>query len=105
MLKPSADPPPLPLVRLLLLGIGAALGLAFWPVLLPLLALALISAALSRGGTRPTARATPPQSPTATSATVGPVLDPQVRARALEEVRRINTEMHREQLERLFEQR
>jgi len=53
------------------------LGLALWPLLLPLLALAPMA----------------------------PVVDPRVRGRALEKVRRINTEIDREQLERSFQQR
>ena len=47
-----------------------------------------------------------PQKPAAVSPPpTGPVLDPQVRAQALAQVERINTEVQRERLERAFDQR
>ena len=93
------------LARLLLLGIGVALGVALWPLVLPLLALLVLAAVLSRAGAKGQRRPPAPQTPDVSPPPVGPVLDPQVRAQALAQVERINTEIHREHLERVFDQR
>jgi hypothetical protein len=95
----------LALARLLLLGTGVALGVALWPLVLPLLALLVLAAVLSRGGAKPSPDATAPQAPAVSPPPTGPVLDPQVRAQALAQVERINIEVQRERLERAFEQR
>lgn len=93
------------LARLLLLGIGVALGIALWPLVLPLLALLVLAAVLSRADAKGQHRPPIPQKPAAVSPPpTGPVLDPQVRAQALAQVERINTEVHRGQLERSFRQ-
>jgi len=92
----------LALPRLLLLGIGVALGVALWPLVLPLLALLVLAAVLSKGGAKPRPQFTAPQAPAISPPPAGPVLDPQVRAQALAQVERINTEVQREQLERAF---
>ena len=94
----------LALSRLLLLGIGVALGVALWHLVLPLLALLVMAAALSRAGTKTQPRPPAPQVPAVSPPPAGPVLDPQVRAQALAQVERINTEVQRERLERAFEQ-
>ena len=72
--------------------------------MLPLLALLVLAAVLSRAGAKPRPQATAPQTPAVSPPQVGPVLDPQVRAQALAQVERINTEVQRERLERAFEQ-
>jgi hypothetical protein len=95
----------LALSRLLLLGIGVALGIALWPLVLPLVALLVLAAVLSRAGAKGQRRPPDPQTPAVSPTPVGPVLDPQVRAQALAQVERINTEVHRERLERAFDQR
>lgn len=96
----------LTLSRLLLLGIGVALGIALWPLVLPLLALLVLAAVLSNAGAKGQPRPPAPQKPAAVSPPpTGPVLDPQVRAQALAQVERINTEVQRERLERAFDQR
>lgn len=93
------------MARLLLLGIGVALGVALWPLVLPLLALLVLAAVLSKGGAKPRPQATSPQAPAISPPPSGPVLDPQVRAQALAQVERINIEVQRERLERVFDQR
>lgn len=105
MLIKLSGSPLLTLSRLLLLGIGVALGVALWPLVLPLLALLVLAAVLSRGGAKPRTQSTAPQAQAVSPPPAGPVLDPQVRAQALAQVERINTEVHRERLERTFEQR
>ena len=92
------------LSRLLLLGIGVALGVALWHLVLPLLALLVMAAVLSRAGTKTQPRPPAPQVPAVSPPPAGQVLDPQVRAQALAQVERINTEVQRERLERAFEQ-
>ena len=93
------------LARLLLLGIGVALGVALWPLVLLLMALLVLAAVLSRGGAKPRPQSTSPQVQAISPPPSGPVLDPQVRAQALAQVERINTEVYRERLERAFDQR
>lgn len=93
------------LARLLLLGICVALGVVLWPIVLPLLALLVLAALLSRAGAKGQTRPTAPQAPAISPPPTGPVLDPQVRAQALAQVERINTEVQRERLERVFDQR
>ena len=93
------------LARLLLLGIGVALAVVLWPLLLPLLALLVLAAVLSRAGAKVQRRPPAPQTPAVSPPPAGPVLDPQVRAQALAQVERINTEVYRERLERAFDQR
>ena len=92
------------LARLLLLGIGVALGVVLWPLVLLLMALLVLAAVLSRAGTKTQPRPPAPQVPAVSPPPAGPVLDPQVRAQALAQVERINTEVQRERLERAFEQ-
>lgn len=83
----------LALARLLLVGIGVALGVALWPLVLPLLALLLLAAVLFRGGDKPRSGTTAPQVQAVSPPPTGPVLDPQVRAQAMAQVERINTEV------------
>ena len=93
-------------MKRLWLGIGVAIGLALWPLMLPVVLLLALVAVLQHGARsrkehprrQQTAISSPPPEPS-TSATV---LDPLVRANALTQVERINTEMHRQRLERSF---
>lgn len=84
------------------IGIGVAFGLVLWPLLLPVvLVIGLLALLQHRAQPRqkPAPAAGQPE-PTAHTA----VLDPMVRAQALAQVERINTEVHRDQLERSFRQ-
>ena len=72
--------------------------------MLPLLALLVLAAVLSRAGAKDQARPPAPQAQSVSPPPTGPVLDPPVRAQALAQVERINTEVQRERLERAFEQ-
>ena len=92
------------LARLLLLGIGVALAVVLWPLVLLLMALLVLAAVLARGGAKPRPQSTAPQAQAVSAPSVGPVLDPQVRAQALAQVERINIEVQRERLERVFDQ-
>jgi hypothetical protein len=94
----------LALARLLLLGIGVALAVVLWPLVLLLMALLVLAAVLARGGAKPRPQSTAPQAQAVSAPSVGPVLDPQVRAQALAQVERINIEVQRERLERVFDQ-
>ena len=82
-----------------------ALAVALWPLVLPLLALLLLAAVLSRGGAKSRPHATAPQAPAVSQPPTAPVLDPQVRGQALAQVERINSEVQRERLERVYDQR
>ena len=93
------------LARLLLLGIGVALAVVLWPLVLLLMALLVLAAVLSRAGAKGQRLPPAPQTPAVSPPPAGPVLDPQVRAQALAQVERINTEVYRERLERAFDQR
>lgn len=84
------------------IGIGVAIGLVFWPVLLPVVVV-LGLLALLRCGVWPRQKPAPPAGPSESTAPTA-VLDPMVRAQALAQVERINTEVHRDQLERSFRQ-
>ncbi|MEB3354051.1 MAG: hypothetical protein VKM34_07425 [Cyanobacteriota bacterium] len=85
------------------IGIGVAIGLLLWPVLLPVVLVIGLLALLQNGG-RPRQKPAPAAGqPESTAHTA--VLDPMVRAQALAQVERINTELHRDQLERSFHQR
>lgn len=84
------------------IGIGVAIGLVFWPVVLPVVLVIGLLALLQRGAW-PRQKPVPPAvQPESTNHTA--VLDPMVRAQALAQVERINTELHRDQLERRFRQ-
>jgi len=89
---------------MLLLGIGVALAVVLWPLVLLLMALLVLAAVLARGGAKPRPQSTAPQAQAVSAPSVGPVLDPQVRAQALAQVERINIEVQRERLERVFDQ-
>lgn len=97
------------MVKRLWLGIGVAIGLAIWPLLLPVVWLIALVAVLrhgARSGQRPTRRqhqanSSPQPQPSSPST----VLDPLVRAKVLAQVERINTEVQRDRLERSFSER
>ena len=98
------------MVKRLWLGIGVAIGLTLWPLVLPVLLVLALAAVLQRGtrsrhGQHSRRQQTPMPSPPMKPATPASVLDPLVRANALAQVERINTEVHREQLERSFSER
>ena len=84
------------------IGIGVAIGLVFWPVLLPVVVVVGLLAVLQLGA-RPRQKPAPPAGQSESTAPSA-VLDPMVRAQALAQVERINTEVQREQLERSFGQ-
>lgn len=87
-------------MKALVIGIGVAIGLVFWPVLLPVVVVIGLLALLQHGA-QPRQKPVPPAGqPESTNHTA--VLDPMVRAQALAQVKRINTEVHRDQLERSF---
>lgn len=96
------------MVKRLWLGIGVAIGLVFWPLLLPVVLLIALVAVLRHG-----ARSRPPprrqhqaiSSPQPQPSSPTTVLDPLVRAKVLAQVERINTEVHRDRLERSFSER
>ena len=84
------------------IGIGLAIGLVLWPVVLPIV-LVIGLLALLQHVARPRQKPAPAAGqPEFTAHTA--VLDPMVRAQALAQVERINTEVHRDQLERSFRQ-
>lgn len=94
------------MVRRLWLGIGVAIGLALWPLLLPVVLLIALVAVLrhgARSGQKPPHQQhlaiSSPQPPPSSPSTV---LDPLVRAKVLAQVGQINTEIHRERLERSY---
>ena len=80
------------------MGAGVALALALWPVLLALVPVALLMVCFRCGAGRGGSRRHPPLA--AGLPGHAPVLDPCIAARALAQVQRINTEIHREHLER-----
>lgn len=96
------------MVKGLWLGIGVAIGLALWPLMLPV-ALSIALVAVLRHGARsvqpPRRKHQAISSPQPKPSSPSTVLDPLVRAKALAQVKRINTEVHRERLERSFSER
>jgi hypothetical protein len=95
------------MVKRLWLGIGVAVGLVLWPLVLPVLLVLTLAAVLQHGRRSRQQRQQREQHPAICSQQPQPrsaatVLDPSVRANALAQVERINTEVHRERLERSF---